>query len=236
MIKEAIDRVLELADPETFVVGDRTWRKGGYSEIEERVCEPLYFHTLTAFADYAAGSDVPSEAIIHVTSPMEVRLFGPLTKSKKRNVYAVSGAMIDSHFPAGQWLSQDQFVTQVQTHFDDVGDRAKLLKIVGNIRGGQTAVLEDDGVTQKVTTARGVVSTQMAEMPNPVTLSPWETFPEIAQPERQFIVRLKGGNDAPVHIALFAVPDPRQSLATCLAIKGWLVEALDPRLKDSVLA
>jgi hypothetical protein len=236
MIREAIDRVLELSDPDTIVVGDRTWRKGGYSEIEERICEPLYFHTLMAIADYAESEEAPADVMIHVASPTEVRVFGPLTREKKRNVYAVSGAMIDSHYPIRQWLSQDQFVTNVQTHFDDLGDRAALLKIAGTIRGGQTAVLEDDGVTQKVTTARGVVSTQMTEMPNPVTLVPWETFPEIPQPERKYIVRLQGGSEQAIKIALFDVPDPRQSLETCLAIKAWLVKALAPNLKESVLA
>ena len=73
----------------------------------------------------------------------------------------------------------------------------------------------------------------MEEMPNPVTLRPWETFAEIEQPERKYIVRVKG-DDKPL-LALFQVPDPVAAMKTCEKIEAWLREALSSEFHEAIL-
>jgi hypothetical protein len=238
MIREAIDRVLELGDPDLITVGERTWRKGGYQEIVAPLAEGLTFYSLDAFVKFTAiAEEQRSEGMmIIVVDPQHVELVSELNREKKRETYAVACPLIDSKFAADSWMPQDVFVTEVQAHFLNTDDRGKLLKIAGNLRKGQTAVLEDDGVTQKVTTARGVVAQEMTEVPNPVILRQWETFSEIDPPERQYIVRVRGGSEERrLELALFKVPNPTASRDTCAAIAGWLREHVPPSFQDSIL-
>ena len=223
MIKEAIDRLLELNNPDTIEVkDDRVFRKGGYTEVTDPQADPIHLGTLTAFAAFVdrIEDNRAGGTIVHVISPTKVELLGTLRKDMLRDCFAYASARIDSEFKCATWHSQDDFVTSIQAHFADKGDKKKLLKITGNIRGGKSSTLVDDGITQKVSTARGVELSGMEEMPNPVSLQPYETFAEIEQPTRQYIVRVKG--DEQPMFALFAVPDPMASLRTCALIEAWL--------------
>lgn len=238
MIKEAIDRVLELSEPDTIEVDGRTWRKQGYAEItpfKKDLCDPMKLGSLTAFAAFIGTDEMYRDngLMIHVVSPTCVELVSLLDEHGRRNNYAIAKARIDSHFTTEQWHNQDDFVTSLQAHFVNDLDRAQLLKVCGNLRGGSSAVLTDDGVTQKVSTARGVEMKGMEEMPNPVSLRPWETFAEIEQPERQYIVRVKG-DEKPL-LALFAVPDPVAAMRTCEKIEAWLRQVLPSEFHDAIL-
>ena len=50
--------------------------------------------------------------------------------------------------------------------------------------------VDDDGVTQTVSSASGVVLVKEEKIPNPVTLAPFRTFSEIEQPESSFVLRV----------------------------------------------
>lgn len=236
MIKEAIDRLLELNNPDTIEVkGDRIFRKGGYTEVTDPQADPIHLGTLTAFAafvDRIEDNRVGGE-IIHVISPTRVEFLGTLRKDMLRDCFAYAAARIDSTFNCATWHSQEDFVTSVQAHFSDKGDKKKLLKIAGNIRGGKSSTLVDDGTTQKVSTARGVELSGVEEMPNPVSLQPYETFAEIDQPIRSYIVRVRG--DETPQFALFPIPDPMASHRTCMAIEEWLRSALSEESAVGIL-
>lgn len=223
MIKEAMERLLELADEPQQTIGNRNFMKTGYTEIPPPSPKAIRFFTLQSFKEFIEMQEARDDAFVHVVSPTEVEFIGELTDRQTRKSYAVAHVMIDGSFDVGQWMGQEKFITDVQAYFAPNLDKDRLLKIAGNVRRGEAITLEDDGITQKVATAAGVASQVMEEMPNPVTLQPYETFPEIIQPERKYIVRFKGGgeNEA-IHFALFTVPDPTYSQKTCADIKIWL--------------
>ncbi len=61
------------------------------------------------------------------------------------------------------------------------------------VKREDTQIHEDDGIGQQVTAKAGVQLVQMLAVPNPVTLSPFRTFAEVAQPASLFALRLKDG-------------------------------------------
>ena len=50
--------------------------------------------------------------------------------------------------------------------------------------------MADDGVGQTVTAKSGVTRTTKVDVKNPWMLAPFRTFPEVAQPESPFILRM----------------------------------------------
>lgn len=227
MIKEAIEFLMSCNDVAVQEIGDRRFIKQGFTEVVPQSPKSIRFFTLTSLVEFINMAEGRDNHFVHVVSPTEVELIGELTDRQTRKTYAVANPLIDGAFNTGAWMAQDTFVTEAQAFFEDKADRAKLLKIVGTVRAADSVTLEDDGITQKVATAAGVVSTQMEEMPNPVLLHPFETFPEIEQPERKYVCRFRGGEmNEMVTFRLFAVPDPAFSFNTCTAIKEWLEEQL----------
>ena len=220
--RETLEWAVEHADLTTQEIDNRQWIKSHYSEVIPPQPSMIRFFSLTSFCEFVLMQEERDAAWIHVTSPIEVEFLGILNDRKKREGYATAVPMIDGAFIANQYMGQEAFITSVQAFFEDSEDRRLLLKICGNIRSGQHVTLEDDGITQRVQTAAGVVSQAMEEMPNPVTLYPFETFPEIEAQPRKYIMRFRGDEEKAATFALHPIPDPVYSADICTAIKYWL--------------
>ena len=80
-----------------------------------------------------------------------------------------------------------------------------------------------------VTIKTGIASVGEAEVPNPVTLAPYRTFPEIEQVESKFIFRMKEGPLA----AIFEADGGAWKNEAMKRIKEYLVENLK-ELKDKI--
>lgn len=86
--------------------------------------------------------------------------------------------------------------------------------------------------SQKVTVKTGVASVSDAVVPNPVTLAPYRTFPEVEQPESKFIFRMKEGPTA----ALFEADGGAWRNTAILGIKEYLKEALKDNENIEIIA
>lgn len=238
MIQEALMYLMDLADAPVVEdgSGEREWIKGGFTEIVPPMPSPVRFYSLTSFIEFVQIAEARDIVFIQVVSPTEVELIGLLNDRKKRASYATANPLIDGAFEKAHWMTQDKFVTDIQAYFADTKDREALLKIAGTIRADDSTTLEDDGISQQVATAAGVASQALETLPNPVTLQPYETFPEVDQPLRRYIVRFRGGETGEhIQLALFPVPDPTYSFETCGAIKKYLMENLPTEVSKFVL-
>lgn len=82
----------------------------------------------------------------------------------------------------------------LQSRFMGTGDRDKLLLFLGaGIRSEDIGESTDTGYAQTVALKRGVhiVQTDPAPVPNPVTLAPFRTFRDVAQPASLFVFRVR---------------------------------------------
>jgi len=206
-------------------IDGRMYSRGTLSPIFEPSAPKIELHTLTGFVDYCAanvdGLDLGS-CMVHVVSPTEVALctaaFGPF---KQRQLAVYSSAILPK-FSFGQFMPSEDFIIGLNAMFEEGGDRDALLSDVAAIKIDAGAGVKDDGTSQTVTVEAGArLVTERKTKPR-VTLHPFCTFQEIAQPARQFLFRLsKDGQPG-----LFVADGEVWRLAAMDGIKEYLAERL----------
>lgn len=182
------------------------------------------FHYLTIDFDGIAG-----ESLIHIASPTDIYLLGKVEgRLNQRPCYAcVNHEPICGSFAFDRFMPIDQFTIVLQRLFEDVGDRAQVLALVGNIQSEIVQVRSDDGVTQSVQVREGVRRVAGVEIQNPVMLSPKRSFPEIDQIESPFILRLEKGESGDLpSVGLFECDGGLWRLHAISAIHEWLSDRL----------
>lgn len=162
----------------------------------EAKAETLDVHTLSGLVDYLAANidkvSADSHAI-HIVSPFEVSLVSVLDGRPKRRDILVSANVESLGFRFGSFYGCEEFNIALQSLFVDDGDRGAVLKVVGNIKEEVVGQFDDDGTTQTVTAKAGIARVAEIPVPNPVSLSPYRTFAEVAQPTSPFVLRIRGG-------------------------------------------
>lgn len=164
-----------------------------YKVPQEKV-DPLQVYTLDALLHYLGNNkdDLDmSDLIIHIESPTKVTLMDHLDSTdRNRQTYVVASYSPPTH-SFGRYIDLDTFVPYLKACYQPTEDRDILMSALGNIVDEESVTTEDDGVSQSVATKSGVRLVGTTQLPNPVYLRPFCTFPEIdAQPERPFVFRL----------------------------------------------
>lgn len=204
MIKEAMQFLTKLKEeamePNIVEINGRTYCDKALTRYdEENMARAIEASTLTAMVDYIKNckEELRENMIIHVTDPRTVKLYSGLTKERKREYLFQSSAIVPK-FRFDEWYDQERFLIELQANFGVNEDLEAILKVSGNVEAKTTANYGDDGVTQKTTIKQGIASKADVLVPNPVTLVPYRTFLEVAQPESQFVFRIKDNGGQPV--------------------------------------
>lgn len=198
MIKEAINRILELSAPNIY-----DGENGKFSDKEliridkELRADSIGMNTLTSLVQYIKNNSSEfkdGKYIVQVVSPTVVRLISSLDGDRKREKLVEVEAEVPE-FRFDRYLQHEEFLIGVQAKFADGdaedNDKALILKFAGTVKSGTVAQYKDDGVSQKATIKTGVASLSEAEVPSPCRLKPFRTFLEVDQPLSSFIFRLE---------------------------------------------
>lgn len=196
-------------------------------EPEEKP-EPFYAFSLQGLVDYIL-TDVdghfksPSKRhIVRVVDTRTVEVITPIYGFyKTRDRIAVCKALVPD-IPFDRYLEIDDFQIMVQTRFAESTNRDLILQLAGCVRKEQTLQTADDGVSQKITINRGVVTAGDVVVKNPVTLRPLRTYYEVEQPESPFIIRFNEDAEA----ALFEGDGGAWKLKAVENIRSWLADKL----------
>jgi len=207
---DAIDRIIELAKPEYKEIEGRMYSTRKLHPNKATAVKPLYINTLSGLIQYVKqnADDLDlKKTFVCVEDEKTVHLYTGLSEDwrEREHLIEVSAKIYLSDFDFNCYMAPDQFIVALQSEFKESATRAKILKVVGNIKGEEVNELTDDGVTQKVSQKAGVhLAGSDAAIPNPVKLIPYRTFGEIDQPEANFVLRVKRSrNDNPPQCALF---------------------------------
>lgn len=191
MLKAAIEKLLDLAKPESIEIEGRTFYDPTYRELSaEQSVEAFKVNTLTGLVDYVKSEfDTERKMMIHVESPTKIRLFDALNTTNDRRTYLRAEALLpDIHF--GQWIDREIFQISLQANFCSSSDKSELLKVVSHMTVGEGATVKDSGVTQEVTVKQGIELAHV-DLKERYTLMPYRTFVEVDQPASEFIFRVK---------------------------------------------
>lgn len=196
MIKEAIDRILELAEPNIVEnVNGRFSDKKMTRMDDELRAVAISMNTLSSLVDYIKGQEDFKQIpyIVQVVSPTYVKLISALDKDRMRETLVEINAEIPE-FPFGQFIDNERFIINVQSKFADgafTDDKAVILAFAGNVKSGTVTKYGDDGVSQKAAIKKGITSLSEVEVPSPCMLMPYRTFVEVSQPVSRFIFRVR---------------------------------------------
>lgn len=205
MNKEAMEYLVNLGEKDDPIIqlAQGTYSRVGLNRVTEPVANSLTVSTLTGLVDYIKGNvdKLKGELLIQVESHKRVKLFSPLNEDRNRELFIEAEAILPNNIQYDRFIDTERFNIMLQSSFVDAGDKSSLLKYTGLVRDEAVKELGDDGVKQQVTIKTGVASVGQAEVPNPVQLAPFRTFPEIEQPISKFIFRMKEGPSAAIYEA-----------------------------------
>lgn len=224
--KESLEYLVKLGyEREALVETEKgLFSKVNLQRVELPQVETLEVSNLTSLIDYCKSNfdNIQGKLLIQVVSPGEVKLLTPLDKDRNRQEILKAVVILPDNIFYRRFMDTESFNIMMQSAFVDNEDKAKILKFTGLIRDEAVKETGDTGVAQKVTIKTGVATVGEAEVPNPVTLAPFRTFPEVSQPESKFIFRMRSGPEA----ALFEADGGAWKNEAMKRIKDYLVKNL----------
>lgn len=229
MIKEALQYVVGLNRPEVLEIKDQMYSDKSLMRISHNPkAKILGMSTLTSLVDYITAEidSMADKMIVQVISPLEVKLISMLDGERIREeLVCVKGNVPD--FEYGKYVPHENFIVALQAKFIADGDRELVLKYAGTAESGTVANYSDDGVSQKASIKKGVASSEIALVPNPVMLRPFRTFKEVEQPESSFVFRMRDSDHFGVECALFEADGGAWKDEAMRNIKAYLKDMLE---------
>lgn len=234
--RDALEYLVNLGEKKEAIIelDQGTFSRVSLNRVTEPVASKLTVSTLTGLVDYIKTNvdHLEGKLLIQVKSPEEVALYSPLNADREREKYVSAEAILPNNVAYERFLDTERFNIMLQSAFVNNKDKEILLKYTGLIQDDAVKTIGDDGVSQQVTVKTGVASVGQAVVPNPVTLAPFRTFPEVEQPESKFIFRMKEGPSA----ALFEADGGAWRNKAILNIKAYLEKELEHNHNVEIIA
>ena len=240
-IKEALEYSVELAERagKVIQVGDKHYYNANQFDLLEvnprKIAPKLQLCTLDSLIDYLKSDNdaiSASKKIIVVESPKDVIVYDQVDWEYGRRPQLVSVVAYTPGIRLNQWNNQEQFNIMLQSAFIDEDDRQVVLEFASALKVENGADIVDNGINQTTTVKSGVASLAKATAPNPVTLRPYRTFTEVAQPSSQFVLRIN--KDA--ELALFEADGGKWKLEAIKNIADYLKAGLEDQDNITILA
>lgn len=227
MLKQALEYLVGLGKTEIKEIDGFKYATNTCYKIKAPIVNECFqLTTLTGVIDYVKngidGDIVGEDLTIHIKSPSTVRVYSKLNKDRNREQLVEAKAILPS-IDFNCFMDTERFNIMLQSCFEHSVDLKTMLKIIGNIKEEMVQNTGDDGVTQTVTSRTGIARVADVELPNPVELAPYRTFPELQQPYSKFVLRMKSGPTA----ALFEAGGTGWRVNAMEGIKQYLSEALE---------
>lgn len=204
-------------------------------EPVERKTPPAYrIFTLRGLMDYITADPdrlfgQHERLVLHVESPRTVRLYTQTygTDNSVRTELA-SCTCTNKPFEFGCYYGREDFMVALMSRFVQTDNAVGVGKLVGNLSVEDAVQISDDGMNQSVTIKSGIArKASGVKVENPVVLAPIRTFPDIAQPESPFVLRIKNSADKDEpRIALFEADGDAWKCEAVDRIKNLLIENL----------
>lgn len=231
MLKEAIEKICELATPKTYTVGDRTFYDAGRGLTEVRPEVILTPEKKLTSLD-ALVTLVKTEALKLQQSPLyiqadsfdHVSCFTQPGDEKheflRTRLYQVGMTDVPG-FREG-FMGYEQAMITLRCAFQDNTDLQYLINLLSRIDVSAAVTTTDNGLSQQVETQNGIALKDYENVRPVVNLKPYRTFQEVDQPETAFLCRI---NDK-CQIGLFEADGGMWKLKARENVKDFLAKQL----------
>lgn len=228
MLKEAIEKIVDLAHPLIWAEGEHTYAcyPDGPQELRPRIDEPevLGVNSLDALVHLIRHPDgFVSDLFVSVESYKSVSVFGPMEKEnrwKRKRFYMATATDIPG-WEAEKRLPFDQAAVALMTRFQESEDREYALRLLSQITTGAKVTYADNGIASTVVMQKGAALAENVTIRPLVKLRPYRTFQEVEQPEGVFLIRIDERG-----ITFTEADGGMWKLTARNTVKAWLQEQL----------
>ncbi|MEA4920648.1 MAG: hypothetical protein VB078_07000 [Clostridiaceae bacterium] len=192
MLKEAIEKITELATPKTYVIGNDTYTTERLERVKPFVARPveLAVSGLDSICKLVRSEIDKIDAIImiRVSSHDTVDVFTSYLADYVRNNLYTAKADVPG-FRAG-WRDYEQAVIEIRSLFIPNAGSNYLLDLISRMNKDNSVTSEDNGVTQTVQAKQGIALNTLVQINPRVELTPFRTFLEVDQPSSEYLLRV----------------------------------------------
>ena len=224
MIKTALQYLLGLRDVEKFELNGHQFTNKQLVMVPENQPSLFSTKTLASLVELIIKENAHSslnDLIIHVESPTKVNVLTVLRGHLDRfNLYSAVAEL--PQITLGNYMEIEKFNIMLKSTFVKSDMRDSLISLVGSITEEAVKTTNDDGISQKVVARKGINTVGNVTIQPIAKLAPYRTFLEVAQPEGEFLLRLKDGPEA----ALFEADGGSWKIEARLNIKEYFVTHL----------
>lgn len=223
MLKEAIEKILEIAPFQTVEIGGDTYSDRRLVRVEPHVDRPaeITVNSLDSVAQLVKQEwDGDTMVFIQVETPHAVKVFTTYGERYLRS--ELYRAEYDGPVFQGGFREQQQAIIELRSRFIPNEGSEYLLGLLSRISQESTVASSDNGVTQTVEAKQGIALAAKVPVKPRVVLQPYRTFQEVEQPASEFLLRLDGEG----HVGLFEADGGMWKLEAKARIKAYLEGAL----------
>jgi hypothetical protein len=198
--RDTLEKLEEMSQPTVMEIKDNSYiiRADGFTQIREEIDTP---DTLTLYSLEALVFLVKTEALalldkapvyIEAIAHDQVSCFLPISASGRyyRALLYTSVAKDVPGWNVDKELPYEEALIAVRTRFQQSPDTEYLLRLLSEVSNGAKVTFANNGIATTVITQKGV-ALQSGEAIKPiVSLRPYRTFQEIAQPASEFHIRI----------------------------------------------
>lgn len=236
--KEALQYIADSAKIEKFEFNGLEYTSKQIYLVKPPLFEGIKTKTLTSLLSLL-GADfefqTQTSIIFHVQSEKRVSVYASHSDQYGRRLdYATASLEDYTGFPFGTFLSQEQFIIGLQSHFLDSEDRKLILSVVSKLASDDKLTIEDNGIAQTATVKSGVALVDQVDIKPRVLLKPFRTFREVVQPPSEFILRIRKQGAVPT-IALFEADGGEWKLEAMHNVAEYLSDKLKDKPDTTVI-
>lgn len=230
MLKEAIEKILELAPVQIFDVEGKPYSTQKLVYIPPVVDRPerLKVNGLDSIVKLIRTEldKIDTTVLVRVISETRVEVMTTYLGDYSRNTLYVAETDVPG-FRDG-WRDRETAMIQLRSLFIPGEGTEYLLDLLSKVSKDDKVSTMDNGVTQTVEARMGIALKESVEIKPRVQLQPFRTFLEVAQPESEFLLRL----DEEGRIGLYEADGGVWRLEAKRNIMNWLTVQLGDLVED----
>lgn len=197
-LKDAIDRIVELATPFTLETRDgHRFCSANLREVKPEVELPARYSvdTLEALVKLIRTEGVAQAPLLYVRVDSAQRVMVDTTYTHKEYAEFSRLPLYEavSDVPSisvNESISQERAIVELQSLYAITEGRDYLLSLLSRIDVNQGVSSVDNGISQEVSVKTGAVLKEQQTVQPIVHLQPYRTFLEVEQPASDFLLRL----------------------------------------------
>ncbi|MEG1564294.1 MAG: hypothetical protein RR365_11305 [Bacteroides sp.] len=197
MLADFVDKLTELNETKQFEINGQIFSDKPLHYVEPHVNSPreISVNSIDSICKLIKTEKdfIDSTFLVKINSARKISVFTTLLGDYSR--YFLYCAVADVPEVSRRYMDKEQAIIELRSLYIPNEGTAYLLGLISSMSKDSSVKSEDNGVTQKVTAQQGISLLQNIDIRPRVSLQPFRTFLEVAQPESEFLLRIDEDGD-----------------------------------------